>query len=534
MKIILLALFPLLLFSQENFRIFPSDVTQTEPSAVISSTDTNMIFVSGVSINTSNGFKSEGVYVSTDGGSSWFGSDTCKGQILSNHGGDPGVIIDKNNRFIITHIGNPSLYPGLYSHYSTNLGSTWSNAYAISSVQTEDKGSSTSDNYPASPYYGLLYASWVNIATSFPVLFSLSKDGGISWSAPKTINPNPPARCSGGYIKSDKNGKIYVVWSGMTSSSPFYENYAGLASSTDTGFTWTVYQNIFDMNGIAGTLTQKSGIRVNGLPQVEIDRSNGPRSGWIYIVTNEKGLAPSGNDPDIILHRSSDGGATWSTDIRVNQDALNNGKIQYFPAMDIDEGGGINIIYYDDRYTTSDSAEVMLSRSTDGGSTWTDIVISDHRFKPKPIYGSSSNYQGDHIVLFYSHKKLYAFWMDNYTGIYQIWGKIIPVEISALSADESQSVVNSFELKQNYPNPFNPSTDIAFTLQERSNVSIEIFNSLGQRITELFRGELYKGEHSINWNATGLSTGFYFCKVTRVNPENNNTQTKTIKMVLMK
>ena len=55
--------------------------------------------------------------------------------------------------------------------------------------------------------------------------------------------------------------------------------------------------------------------------------------------------------------------------LRVNKDPINNGKIQYFPALDVDSTGGINILFYDDRNTTSESAEVWLATSADGGTT---------------------------------------------------------------------------------------------------------------------------------------------------------------------
>ena len=92
-----------------------------------------------------------------------------------------------------------------------------------------------------------------------------------------------------------------------------------------------------------------------------MDNTGGQRDGWIYIVTGQKDLAPAGTDPDIILNRSEDGGMTWSQGIRVNQDALNNGKTQYFPAIHIDHFGAVNILYYDDRNTSNDSAGVSYN-----------------------------------------------------------------------------------------------------------------------------------------------------------------------------
>jgi hypothetical protein len=152
-----------------------------------------------------------------------------------------------------------------------------------------------------------------------------------------------------------------------------------------------------------------------------VDRTTGPRQGWIYIATAEKNLSPAGTDPDIILHKSTNGGTTWSAGVRVNQDALNNGKTQYMPALRVDEYGGVNVIYYDDRNTSTDSSEVYVSRSIDGGVTWTDILVSDHRFKPKSITGLAGGYQGDYIGITSGNNKIYPYWCDDISGIYQAW-----------------------------------------------------------------------------------------------------------------
>ncbi|MBK8552095.1 MAG: exo-alpha-sialidase [Ignavibacteria bacterium] len=175
------------------------------------------------------------------------------------------------------------------------------------------------------------------------------------------------------------------------------------------------------MNGIRGTFPTKSNIRVNGFTRIDVDRSGGPRNGWIYVVAAEKSLAPAGSDPDVILHKSTDGGTTWSAGIRVNQDALNNGKYQWFPAIRVDESGGVNIVYYDDRNTASNASSVFMSRSIDGGVTWTDTEVSDHTFVPAPISGLATGYQGDYIGITSGNNKIWPLWADNSTGIYQAW-----------------------------------------------------------------------------------------------------------------
>jgi len=505
-----------------NFRIFPSDITQTEPVIAVHPTNPLIMFASSVTINTTTGFKSEGVYVSTNGGSNWFGSDTCKGSYIGNHGGDPGVAINNDGTLILTHIG--SLFPGVYSHYSTNLGLSWSNAITITSQQPEDKGSTTIDADSNSPYYERAYTAWVNFTSPYPVLCSYSTTSGQSWTPSQSINNPPPARCSGGYIKTGINGKVYVCWAGKANTFPFIEDFVGFAVSTNGGVDWSVTQNAFDANGINGTLPTKNNILVNGLPHLDIDRSNGSRRGNIYIVTTEINLSPAGSDPDIILHRSTDNGITWSSGVRVNQDLQNNGKIQYFPSIHVDSGGGVNIIYYDDRNTTSDSAEIILARSENGGVSWTETVISNHRFQPKPIVGGSSNYQGDHISLTSAGKKLYAFWMDNYSGLYQIWASVI--DITTLGVRETEQYPpEKFLLAQNYPNPFNFSTIITYQILTDSYVTIKVYNLLGVEVVTLVDGLIKAGRYDVQWNGSsasgrrlhssnGLSSGCYFYRLT--------------------
>ncbi len=62
-----------------KFRIYPSTLTQTEPVMAASPINNSILFASAVTLNVGGGFSSEGVYVSTDSGINWSGSDTCKG-----------------------------------------------------------------------------------------------------------------------------------------------------------------------------------------------------------------------------------------------------------------------------------------------------------------------------------------------------------------------------------------------------------------------------------------------------------------------
>ena len=122
------------LYIGENFRIYPSNVSQTEVFAVNHPANPDIIFASANTIVFSPFFISEGIYVTTNGGNGWFGSDTCKGAPITLHGGDPGITINKNGTFILTRRG---FSPGLYSHFSTDNGITWSNQKTITNDDLE-------------------------------------------------------------------------------------------------------------------------------------------------------------------------------------------------------------------------------------------------------------------------------------------------------------------------------------------------------------------------------------------------------------
>ena len=69
-----------------------------------------------------------------------------------------------------------------------------------------------------------------------------------------------------------------------------------------------------------------------------------------------------------------------------------------------------------------------------------------------------------------------------------------------------------YALEQNYPNPFNPSTKIEFSLPEDvNNVTLTIYNALGQRVAELVNSSMEAGNYSYVWNVpqSGIATGMY-------------------------
>ncbi|MEO8446517.1 MAG: T9SS type A sorting domain-containing protein, partial [bacterium] len=83
-------------------------------------------------------------------------------------------------------------------------------------------------------------------------------------------------------------------------------------------------------------------------------------------------------------------------------------------------------------------------------------------------------------------------------------------------------------LSQNYPNPFNPSTTINFDMPIEGFVSLKIFNSSGKEVATLLNESRTSGYHSVNFDASNLSSGIYYYKL-----ETNNFS-KVMKMAFVK
>ena len=86
----------------------------------------------------------------------------------------------------------------------------------------------------------------------------------------------------------------------------------------------------------------------------------------------------------------------------------------------------------------------------------------------------------------------------------------------------------TYGLDQNYPNPFNPSTTISFAIPENGNVSIEVYNTLGEQVETVLSRYLVKGRYNIDFDANCLPSGIYLYRL------DVNGYSKVKKMILMK
>ena len=110
----------------------------------------------------------------------------------------------------------------------------------------------------------------------------------------------------------------------------------------------------------------------------------------------------------------------------------------------------------------------------------------------------------------------FDFW-DHFANADIYRPRFIYLKINNSTSSATEDIVNlpsSFSLSQNYPNPFNPSTTITFAVSTETNVSIKIFNIMGEMISELINNKYNPGYHEVIYNVPdGLSSGVYFYRI---------------------
>lgn len=92
--------------------------------------------------------------------------------------------------------------------------------------------------------------------------------------------------------------------------------------------------------------------------------------------------------------------------------------------------------------------------------------------------------------------------------------KLFVYNIGLVGISSNEQIPGSFRLDQNYPNPFNPSTVISYSLPKNSNVSLKVFDILGNEVAELVKGNQIQGNYSVDFNGANIASGIYFYKLT--------------------
>jgi len=364
------------------------------------------------------------VYYSEDGGKNWY-----KDRLRSPFGvyGDPVVLADYAGNFFFAHLSNPggsssseNWLDRIVIQRSEDGGKSW-NGGAFTGLRPprdQDKQWLAAD-----PRNNHLYITWTEFDkydSSEPqdrsrILFSSSTDGGLSWSEAIAIN-----QFEGDCLDGDQTteGAVPAVGpDGEVYVAWSYDEKIYFDRSPDGGKTW-LDEDIVVAEQPGGWAFDIPGIfRCNGMPITVADLSQGPRRGTIYVNWSDQRNGT--DDTDIWLSRSEDGGLTWSPPARVNDDAP--GKQQFFSWMDVDQAtGALYFVFYDRRAYNDNRTDVYLAWSTDGGQSFANRRISE-----KPFIPDAAVFFGDYNDISAQGGRVRPIWTRMDEGELSVWTALL-------------------------------------------------------------------------------------------------------------
>ena len=417
-----------------------------------------------------------GMYNSFDGGQTWNDTGhlpvpTCPATTLCSPGPDttpmacagdgpfsPACLFttsdiwlsfdDEGNAYGIVLV-SPSSNVGtgweMWMYKSTDGGNTWPlpnmrvihnhNDHTLSNYFLDDKDAITVDNYtqagtgpitgpnnPRDGNIGNIYACWGLDGTLAPTqnqVFSRSLDGGNTWSQPLFVSGLANAREIGCQISVAPSGRVYVSFFVYNLTATGIGQY--ITWSDDHGVTFVPAIKAAGVNPVPNHLQAADNFRNLSLPAMAVS----PIDGSVYITWADEHMNTNGQDADILLVKGTvttvagaQGPPVFGNTIRVNQDPIGNGKDQFQPQIAVTAKGQVDISYFDRRNDPSDFfIDTYLSRSNDGGATWTDTRVtqfmSDPRINP-PIDGAGNYFYGDYQGLVADDRCAMPFWQDTH------------------------------------------------------------------------------------------------------------------------
>jgi hypothetical protein len=236
------------------------------------------------------------------------------------------------------------------------------------SGQEYDKEWLACDNWPASPFRGRCYLSYMNFRNN-TIETRRSTDGGATWSAPVSVDAQrAPAAVNGVQIGVRPNGQVLLVFSIWGAPGG---NEIGAVRSVDGGVTFSAPARAAELGG-----SELAWMRAPPFTSVDVDAA-----GTVYVSWRECGFSPQCSG-DLVLMRSSDG-ARWSAPVSVPIGPDDGSLFYFLPALAVDpttSGGSarLALLYHsmgpsrlcDPAYGCF-AVDVKLTTSSNAGSTWT-------------------------------------------------------------------------------------------------------------------------------------------------------------------
>ncbi len=327
-------------------------------------------------------------YFSFDGGKHWGGVDLPLPRATTNSevdfGSDPGVAWDTLGNVYYSYIVvffNRNFAAVTASEMavarSTDGGKTWTSTYfsmTIGNSRFNDKPMITVDDSLRSRLVNGVYVAWDQVSggdsSHNNILVSHSTNHGLTFSLPVVATTAPGG--GRGFIGADPfvgpDGTLFVAWQN------FVDSALEESRSTDGGQTFGTTHTIattrvaFDV-----AIPAQSSRRALLYPACAADTSHDSFRGNLYCSWMDETLA---NGADIFLARSTNGGGSWSTPLRVNDDPTGFPNDQFNQWLAVDPTTGTIVASWDD--TRNDPAHlttnIFYAQSTDGGQSFSANV----------------------------------------------------------------------------------------------------------------------------------------------------------------
>jgi len=369
-----------------------------------------------------------GISVSTDGGATF--TELEPDPLATGHGqnfGDPIVVWNaKLQKWfagdLVTGCGGQGI--GLWTSPD---GQNWTAGVCAHNGGADDRESMWVDNEPASPFYGRMFISWNDFNFNADLTVTHSDDG-VSWSAPVHI--------SNGFIR---DVQITGTPPGVIRPSSIAKNTVFVAAMDEGAGGLDTRQNVMyrSTDGGASFGSVVMGPRFGAVGDgtcgyfakvAPIIRHMGwgePAVGPLNVVHYAFAGVGTGQDHgDIFYTRSTDNGSTWSSPIKVNQDADGQFKTQWMPSVSTDKNGKVTISWYDRRLATSAcnvatdpgcSYERWARQSADNGATFQSEFVVSSSLINQPEQddpGVQSCYAGDYDYNTVDSGNAYITWTD--------------------------------------------------------------------------------------------------------------------------
>jgi hypothetical protein len=272
-------------------------------------------------------------------------------------------------------------------------------------------------------------------ASRFAIELVSSTDGGVTWSAPAVIDDGcSPFSVSGLFDQGSQvavgpRGEVYVAWEFFHAD--YFTRELRIRKSSNHGSSFGPSVKVSDVTAVGDGFTFQGGFRNNEFPMLAVDRSGTRTNGNVYIAWNDgrnlqiPNLVDNGlyGYADVLLSRSTTGGASWSAPVRVNTnpEPLPGGRRsdQFMPSVAVDNTGRVGACWYDRRKDPSNYAvDRFCGMSTDVGMTFTNTRVTVASWLPtlatEPVYAAT--YMGDYDGLASDATKA----MPGFIGAFQI------------------------------------------------------------------------------------------------------------------